>query len=173
MHVWDSNIACLNARLSVETNSFTNPIVCTENSQDTNFPPIVRINCSIIWSNNFLMAVTTDSHSENWATASATEDSIAQHCTRVSHLSVTDYTRLASSSFHWASNRLSSSCQCSESVPQATFQIVCGFENGSLVVTTQISILLSLSLSRIFLRRFWLAVNSLEDPDLRLRYVSG
>ena len=60
MHVWDSNIACLNARLSVETNSFTNPIVCTENSQDTNFPPIVRINCSIIWSNNFLLAVTTD-----------------------------------------------------------------------------------------------------------------
>ena len=60
MHVWDSYIACWNARLSVETNSFTNPIVCTEISQDRNFPPIVRINCSIIWSNNFLLAVTTD-----------------------------------------------------------------------------------------------------------------
>ena len=51
-----------------------------------------------------------------------------------------------SSSFHCpASNRLSSSCQCSESVPWGTFQIVCGFWKWQLVVTTEISILPSLS----------------------------
>ena len=53
-----------------------------------------------------------------------------------------------SSSFHClASNRLSSSCQCSESVPWGTFQIVCGFWKWQLVVTTEISIHPSLSVS--------------------------
>ena len=61
MHFWDSYIACWNVRLSVETDLFTNLIICTENSWlfFTLCRQMLWINCSIIWSNNFLMAVTT------------------------------------------------------------------------------------------------------------------
>ena len=76
------------ARLSVETN---------RKQQDTNFPQIVWINCSIIWSNNLLLVVTTDfplwessynkGHWIFYCTAlhlGFTEDSIARHCIWVS-----------------------------------------------------------------------------------------